>query len=363
MRLDRLPVAFRVLIIFASLYLFLVGIGAMGSSFKILGKGYLDELLGMSTNPVLGLFVGILATTLVQSSSVTTSLVVGAVGGGGLSFDMAVFMIMGANVGTTVTSTIVSMGHLARKNELQRAFAAATVHDFFNLVVLVVLFPLEVATGWLSSAAQGLGDVFTGSGEAEKAFDSPIKALTAPAVGLMKTTVGGSGGWLLAMSVALTFAMLIMMVKGLKSIMMSRVAGLFDRVIFKTPPRALAFGTGLTVLVQSSSITTSVAVPLAGAGLITVEQIFPYVLGANIGTTCTSMIASLGSGAADALKVAFFHVIFNTLGVILIWWIRWLPISMAKRFARLAVWNRAIPFVFIVIVFYLIPLAIVFLWS
>ena len=299
---------------------------------------------------------------------------VGLVAAGAIEFHSAVFMVMGANVGTTVTNTIVSLGHITRSNEYKRAFAAATVHDFFNLIVLLVLFPLEWATGFLDTLAKHSLEIFQGMGGLKLA--NPIKAATKPAIGALKDFslwTGLGGGLLLTIAILLTFAMLITLVKVLKSIMVAKLENLFDRVIFKSPYRGLFFGFVLTVLVQSSSITTSVAIPLVGAGVLTIHQVMPYTMGANIGTTITALLASLaalaaaqgGSGevatAMLGLQLAFHHVLFNIVGVILVWPFRWLPILIAENFARLALWNRLIPLVYIVVTFYLVPFLVVLL--
>jgi sodium-dependent phosphate cotransporter len=368
--IERIPTWGRVLFVFLTLYGFLVGIGAMSASFKMMGKDFSLELLGSGGGPLISLFVGILATTLVQSSSTTTSLVVTMVGTGVIPLDSAIFMVMGANIGTTVTNTIVSLGHVSHSDEYRRAFAAATVHDFFNIIVLIVLFPLEVYTGWLLKVSTMASDSFQGIGGMKLA--NPVKAATKPTITFLQDTVsslGGGGGWLLALAVLMTFAALILLVKLLKSIMMAKLENLFDRVIFKSPVRGLIFGILLTILVQSSSITTSVAVPLVGAGVLSLAQVFPYTMGANIGTTVTGLLAALGvyagaaigdeATAALGLNLAFFHVLFNILGVALVWWFRWLPMKMADSFARLAIWNRLVPLVYIVTVFYLLPFLVV----
>jgi sodium-dependent phosphate cotransporter len=306
----------------------------------------------------------------VQSSSTTTSLVVTMVGTGVIPLHSAIFMVMGANIGTTVTNTIVSLGHVSHSDEYRRAFAAATVHDFFNIIVLLILFPLEVYTGWLLRLSTVASDTFQGIGGMKLA--NPVKAATKPTITFLQDTVswlGGGGGWLLALAVLMTFAALILLVKLLKSIMMAKLENLFDRVIFKSPVRGLIFGILLTILVQSSSITTSVAVPLVGAGVLSLAQVFPYTMGANIGTTVTGLLAALGvyagaaigdeATAALGLNLAFFHVLFNILGVGIVWWFRWLPMKMADSFARLAIWNRMVPLVYIVTVFYLLPFLVV----
>jgi len=104
--------------------------------------------MGDIDNPIAGLCIGILATVLLQSSSTTTSITVGLVSDI-LEVKLAIFVIMGANIGTSVTNTIVSMGHLGDGDELERAFAGATVHDMFNFGAVLILLPLEAITGFL----------------------------------------------------------------------------------------------------------------------------------------------------------------------------------------------------------------------
>lgn len=372
--LQRLPLGLRVLLVALVLYLFLVGIGSMSAAFKSMGKGYTEELLGSGAGPVVSLFIGILATTLVQSSSTTTSIVVGLVAAGAVPFHSAVYMVMGANVGTTVTNTIVSIGHITRSAEYKRAFAAATVHDFFNLLVLLILFPVEVFTGGLNQLALLATAGFEGVGGTKLA--DPIKAATKPLIKAFQHAAerlaGDSAGIaLVVFSILLTFAAIALLVKLLKSVMVGRVENLFDRVLFRSAPSALVFGLVLTILVQSSSITTSVAVPLVGAGVLTIRQVMPYTMGANIGTTVTALLASLAALAAAGageqetamlgLQLAFHHVLFNVVGVGILWWFRELPVRMAEGFARLTLWNRAVPLAYILLTFYVIPFLVILL--
>ncbi|MBW2397406.1 MAG: Na/Pi symporter, partial [Deltaproteobacteria bacterium] len=118
----------RILLLLALLYGFFVGLDLMGLSFKLFGSGFAEALVARTANPFVGLFIGILATTLVQSSSTTTSMVVGLVAAGALTIDGAIPIVMGANIGTSVTNTLVSLAHVTRREEFQRAFAGATVH-------------------------------------------------------------------------------------------------------------------------------------------------------------------------------------------------------------------------------------------
>ncbi len=354
---GQLPALLKLAGILVFLYLFIVGIGAMGHSFKLFGSEFSERILNTTASPLAGLFIGILATSLVQSSSTTTSIVVGMVAGGAISIQGAIPIIMGANIGTTVTNTIVSIGHINRKAEFRRAFAAAIVHDFFNIVAVAVLFPLELATGFLNRSATHLAALFEGVGGLT--LGSPLKAATTPTITFLAELVDQQPVLLLIIAVLLIFATLIGIVKILRSLVLKRVSSFFDEHLFKTAARAFFFGILLTALVQSSSITTSLAVPLVGAGLLSLLQIFPYTLGANVGTTVTAMLAALSTANVAAITVSFAHLLFNISGILLIWPIkkvRRLPILMAEFAAATAIKNRFLPLLFILFVFFIIPL-------
>ena len=357
---GQLPALLKLAGILVFLYLFIVGIGAMGHSFKLFGSEFSERILNTTASPLVGLFIGILATSLVQSSSTTTSIVVGMVAGGAISISGAIPIIMGANIGTTITNTIVSMGHITRKAEFRRAFAAAVIHDFFNITAVAVLFPLELATGFLSRSASYLAALFEGIGGLK--LGSPLKAATTPTITFLAELVDQQPVLLLIIAVLLIFATLIGIVKILRSLVIMRVSAFFDEHLFKTAARAFFFGVLLTALVQSSSITTSLAVPLVGAGLLSLRQIFPYTLGANVGTTVTAMLAALSTANAAAITVSFAHLLFNISGILLIWPIkkvRRLPILMAEFAAAMAIKNRFLPLLFILLVFFIIPLILI----
>ena len=126
-----LKIVQRVLLLLFILFVFLVSLNLMSGGFKLLGKDIAQQIITITSNPFVGLFVGLLATALVQSSSTTTSMIVAIVASGSLTLQNAVPMIMGANIGTSVTSTIVALGHVPKRIEFQKAISSATVHDFF----------------------------------------------------------------------------------------------------------------------------------------------------------------------------------------------------------------------------------------
>ena len=351
----------RLVFLLLLVYGFLVSIGTLGKSFKMFSGGFVDSIIAGASNPVVGLFEGILATTLLQSSSTTTSIVVALVASGSMSVESAIYVVMGANIGTSVTNTLVSLGHIGRPSEFSRAFTASTVHDFFNIIAVLILFPVQVATGLLTRLATALSDAFSTVGGLT--FTSPLKAVTGPVVDWLAHLCEGRAWLLLVLSLCLLFFCLRYLVVTLKSLVMARVEAFFDTVVFKNAARAMLLGVMLTALVQSSSITTSLVVPLAGAGILTIEQIFPYTLGANVGTTLTAILASLATGEITAVTVAFGHLMFNLCGIGVVWpvpAVRRVPIRLAQGIAAIALRNRWLPLVYLVVVFYLVPFGVIF---
>jgi len=326
---------------------------------KVASKWFLEAI----GSPFICLFIGIFATVIFQSSSTTTSLIVAMAGGGIIGINSAVPMVMGANIGTTITNTIISMGHITKGAEFKRAFSAATVHDFFNLLAVIIFFPLELAFGIFQKLSTALTSLFF-SGDFDVEFESPIKEAVKWGVSQFKDFLhifNDSDLFLLAASGLLTLLMLFSIVKVLKNMVLTKVEAFFDKYIFKTVYRAMAFGVVLTVLVQSSSITTSTIVPLAGAGVLTLKQIFPFTLGANIGTTVTGLLAAMVLNPT-AMIVAFSHLMFNILGILVIYPIRFLrniPINAATKLAEIAIQNKFLPILYLIFVFILIPLLII----
>lgn len=347
------------------LYLFFLSLQLMGDSLKLFGKDFAETLLQSTSNPIVGLFIGIFATSIVQSSSSTTSLVVGMVAGGVLHISNAIPIIMGANIGTSITNTIASLPQINRSNEFRRAFAAATVHDFFNFLSVLVLFPLQYFTNFLGKASSLLAESFQNVGGLN--FLSPVKAITKPVSKyFIEQLKSGLGDSVLYKWIALVLALLILFLAlkyitdSLKVLIIAKAKAWFDRFLFKTATRAFVIGVLLTILVQSSSITTSLIVPMAGAGLLTLAQIFPYTLGSNIGTTITAILAALITGNISALTVAFAHLLFNISGIIVWWPFKRLPILLAEKFSEYSIRNKIIPVTYVLIMFFVIPVLVIY---
>ena len=293
----------------------------------------------------------------------------------------AIPIVMGANIGTSVTNILVSMGHAGERDQFRRAFAGATVHDVFNWLCVLILLPCEIAFGYLyhltkfitkSSGAKGdqetkveflkkitkpftnlviqinktvLEELAKGEVDSDKSLIKSCKdqvfynkttneTVTVDVkpcsflfhdTGMSDTIVGVI---LLCASLFILCTCLIGIVKILHSMLKGHLAIVVKRTInadfpgrFKhlTGYFAILVGAGMTVLVQSSSVFTSTLTPLVGVGIVAIERIYPLTLGANIGTTGTAILAALASTSNfdSALQIALCHLFFNLTGILI----------------------------------------------
>ena len=352
--------ALKVLQFIAVLYLFFLCIELMGGSFKLIGKEAARQLFTVTENPLVGLLIGILATSIMQSSSTTTSIVVGMVAAGTLTIGQAVPMVMGANIGTTVTNTIVSLGHMRLRREFELAFSGAIVHDFFNLCAVAVFLPLEALFHPIQKTATFISGCLVGVECAS--FSSPLKAIVKPVAEMVEKAgqyvISNNqvlGIMLILVALGLLIFALSRMVKIMRGAVAKRLEAIVDRYLFTSTARALVIGMLVTAVVQSSSVTTSVVVPLLGTGIVKLEAVFPYMLGANIGTTITAILASLVTGNPAAVTIALAHLIFNLFGTAVFLPLRRLPIWMAKALGKATARRRWIAFLYVVLAFFALP--------
>jgi len=373
----------RILGLITCLYFFICSLSFLSDSFRILGGKNIGVLFSDSEllkNPVVGLMIGVLVTVLVQSSSTSTSIIVGLVSAGA-PVKTAIPMIMGANIGTSVTNIIVALTQAGDREQFRKAFACANVHDMFNWLSAFILLIVEVCTGYLETVSGWLvKDI--GTNHAGTKSPDFLKALTKPLTKvLIQLDKDVLRGWaenkeeyrnhtsvlksgcndqltsshstcpylfahfgpeglnigetyigliLLAISLTMLCGCLIGMVKILNSLLGEKVRGIIENVInADIPIRGLGWLTGylammvgavMTILVQSSSVFTSTLTPLAGAGLVSLERAYPLTLGSNLGTTTTSILASFAAGGdkvQDALQIALVHLLFNLTGILM----------------------------------------------
>lgn len=347
------------------LYLLLLAVAMVGSGFKWSSGNHAKDLFAFASHPVAGLMIGLVTTALIQSSSTVTSIIVGLVAGG-LPVETAIPMVMGANIGTTVTNTLVSLGHVRCKEEFKRAFASATIHDFFNLLAVAIFLPLEMMFGVLEKISHWLVSPLLATGDMSiKGLDF-IKPITKPVISALKTPLSSFGDTvggiiMIMMGIALLFVAITVMGKLMKKLMVGRARDILKNAIGRGPLHGIASGSLVTVLVQSSSTTTSLMVPLVGTGVLKVRDIYPFTLGANIGTCITALLAATavsGEFAVFALQIALVHLVFNVMATVLIFgvpFLREIPVKSAEWLSAMAIRNRAVVAAYLVMVFIVMP--------
>ncbi|XP_020936843.1 sodium-dependent phosphate transport protein 2C isoform X2 [Sus scrofa] len=425
------------------LYLFICSLDILSSAFQLLGSKVAGDAFKdnvVLSNPVAGLVLGVLVTVLVQSSSTSSSIVVSMVASKLLTVRASVPIIMGVNVGTSITSTLVSMAQSGDRDVFRRAFGGSAVHGIFNWLTVLVLLPLESAAALLERlSALTLGvaslqpgghapdilkvltrpltdlivqldaDVIVGSATGNTTNSSLIKrwcgTRAQPTAGNSSHcgAAGGCGGpgpernssapeellpcrhlfagtvltdlavgfILLAASLLVLCACLVLIVKLLNSVLRGRIAQAVRTVLNADFPfpfswlsgyLAILVGAGLTFVLQSSSVFTAAIVPLMGVGVISLDRAYPLLLGSNIGTTTTALLAALASPADTLLsgvQVALIHFFFNLIGILL-WYvvpILRLPIPLAKHFGDLTARYRWVAIAYLLLGFLLLPLA------
>ncbi len=367
--------ALNILIFLVAIYFFIIGIKLMGGGFKLMGKDFSESLIETTSNPFVALCIGVLATAVIQSSSATTSTVVALVVANPSFYPNAIPIIIGANIGTSVTNVIVSLGHIRHKGAFRRAFAGALVHDLFNIIAASLIFPLEWLTriftgkGFLERLGEVTATALVGSKGAE--FDL-IHRLLDPVLDPMKKSIVGldlhPDIMMVAVGVVILFIALTLITKSARKTIDGKVQRILDKVLFRNDATSFASGAALTSFVQSSSVTTSLVVPLVGGGILTIRQIFPYTLGANIGTTVTAILAALAlatvepgmsvdlvEGTRLGLAIAFVHLYFNITGIVLLYPFKKVPIYLAQRLSRYMSNNRKWAILFVLVVFFGIP--------
>jgi solute carrier family 34 (sodium-dependent phosphate cotransporter) len=359
---NKLIIAGKLLILLVTILLFPLSLDIIGNSFLSLRQTAAETILSVTANPFIGLFIGLLLTAVIQSSSTSTSMIVALVGTGALSLSAAVPIVMGANIGTTLTSTIVSLGYITSKREFRKAIGAGVVHDLYNLILAIILFPLEYYYQYLSSLssymASALVNLTSGTEATQYAAESSGWSVGAYLTGVI------DNGWIL---VILSFAMLFMTIKIMSQLIYSTLIGKSkDRMrefVFNNPYKSFAWGGVMTSAVQSSSITTSLMVPLVATSKLSLQKSFPFIIGANMGTTVTALIAALFKSEA-AISIALVHFLFNSIGLLIFLPyrpLRRLPGWLAGKFGKLTQHNRMIGFLYIVLMFFLIPFLLIYL--
>eukprot|EP00071_Canis_lupus_P020138 XP_013968459.1 sodium-dependent phosphate transport protein 2A isoform X3 [Canis lupus familiaris] len=369
----------KVPLMLAFLYLFVCSLDVLSSAFQLAGGKVAGDIFkdnAILSNPVAGLVVGILVTVLVQSSSTSTSIIVSMVSSGLLEVSSAIPIIMGSNIGTSVTNTIVALMQAGDRTDFRRAFAGATVHDCFNWLSVLVLLPLEAATGYLHHVT----GLVVASFNIHGGRDAPdlLKIITEPFTKLIIqldksviTSIATGDESLRNHSLIRIWCHPDPM--GVPTLMpraeanTSRMPGNASMEKYFPAPFtwatgyfAMVVGAGMTFIVQSSSVFTSAITPLIGLGVISIERAYPLTLGSNIGTTTTAILAALASPReklSSAVQIALCHFFFNISGILL-WYpvpCTRLPIRMAKALGKRTAKYRWFAVLYLLLCFLLLP--------
>lgn len=358
----------------ASVYLLITAVGVIGSGFKAATGGHADQIFAFAANPFIALMVGVLATAATQSSSTTTSVTVGLVAGG-LPIEIAIPMLLGANIGTTMTNTLVSLGMVRDSASFRRAFSAATVHDFFNLIAVAIFLPLEFAfgllersSGWVADQTSGtdggvVAAIFGGLGTVVDAVTEPLADLIEAGTAFLGTP--GQGIVLIVIGIALILAVINFIGRMLKVLMTGRAEAMLHTALGRGPVSGVGSGIAMTVMVQSSSTTTSLLIPLAGSGKLSLRQVYPVTVGANIGTTITALIAAFGFTGGEAglaLQAAYVHLLFNVFATAVVFgmpFLHDLPLRGATWMGDLATRSKLWAALWVLGVFIAVPLVLI----
>jgi solute carrier family 34 (sodium-dependent phosphate cotransporter) len=355
-----------VLLIAGSILLFLFSLDLMVSSLRHLGSDTAKSVIEATENPFTALFVGLLVTALIQSSSTTTALTVALVASGAITFQSAIPIIMGANVGTTITSTIISLGFINKKKEFKRAVAAGTYHCFFNLLTVLILFPLELSYGFLSDASAWIGETIfptfeTSAGSTPGVAWSLFGFVTDFLVRNIST-----GVVLTVFSFILLVVSILIFRKLISNLLKAQSPETFSKFFFASELKSFFWGLVTTAAIRSSTITTSLVVPIVAKKVVKMKMVAPFIMGANMGTTITAFIAAMVNSNNSAVNIAIVHFLFNFIGVILFFPIpalKELPIRLSQGLGKLTLKYRIAGFLFILLTFFIIPFSLIYLYQ
>lgn len=263
---------FSVLNLVGGLALFLYGMNLLGDSLEKLSGGKLESILEkLTAKPIMAVLLGAGVTAAIQSSSATTVMVVGFVNSGIMKLRQAVYIIMGANIGTTATSWILSLSGLESDSLLVSLFKPTTFSPLLAFIGIVFLM-----------------------------FSKKEK----------KHNIGG---------LLIGFAILMTGMEGMSNAVsgLKDVPGFTDLfTMFSNPILGMILGAVLTAIIQSSSASVGILQALCATGAVNFSAAIPIIMGQNIGTCVTALISSIGA-KKNAKRAAFVHLYFNIIGTIL----------------------------------------------
>ncbi|MBN7809598.1 Na/Pi cotransporter family protein [Algoriphagus sp. H41] len=347
-------------IVVLSILLFIFAIDLLTVAMGRLNSEVAREMIQATRNPFISLFVGLLVTALIQSSSMVTASIVAIVASGNMTLQQAVPMVLGANIGTTLTSTLVSFTFITKKKEFRRALSSGITHDLFNIMNVIILFPLELQFNLLSKGSEKIAKLFASGDDSAGAFEYNrifTREATEWIVGHIDIPFLST---ILAVFLVF-FSIKILTTSVYKTFVLDAFQDI-SKAIFKNTGISFLYGVFFTAAIQSSTVTTCLVVPLVANRRVSLAKSFPFIIGANIGTTITAVIAAMYKTEA-AIALAVVHVLFNSLGALIFLpfpEIRRIPVKLAEYMGRTSVKHRVFGFAYILLTFFIIPFLLIY---
>ncbi len=328
----------RWILVMVAIFTIIVGINLILDGVYNVGTSSTSRMYDLARDPFIGLLIGVLATALVQSSTTTTTLTVAAVGAGLVSVPVAIPIIMGANIGTTMTALLVSFSYVGERREFKKAFTTAAMHLWFNTLVVLVMMTIESLFHPLQSLSGYLADRVLGAGDTTVPTTHIVATIVEPFIRLIGThglfgMVGNDSiATMLAVVTGTVFILVSIRVMSyqLSIITAASAHSLLDmfsgpeedrRANVKTNVFGFGVGVLFTVMVTASAVTISSMQPFAVTQSLKRRAILAVILGANVGTTLTATMATfaiVGVHGAFALQAALVHVSLNLIGAIIV---------------------------------------------
>lgn len=364
--LTKTEIILRAFLFAVLVFLFLVAVKLFGNATEglIAVSGWNPSDIH---NPFLSLSIGIFLTAIMQSSSASTSIAVAMVAAETLTLEQAIPFIMGANIGSSITCNVVALGHVRERKTFSKAYSVGALQDLFNIMTVFVMFPVELKFHVLSSTAQSLVKILPlGHGDAGASWN-PLPILVdipSNAIGyVLNLCCHPVAAAILTILIALCilFFALTHITANMQVLMESRIEEMLNRVLSKNGLLGLVIGALVTMIIQSSGITTSLLVPLVASGVLRLDVVYPILIGANIGTTITAILAAMAySGAAGVLgmTLALVHMLFNVSGLLLYYPLPFMrfPLVGAKALSQTAEYTRKYVFIWLLTVYLIIPI-------
>ncbi len=355
--------ALQVLLTVFLLFLFLLALELITIGGSQLGKDFAGDIIRITAKPFPALFIGMLATAIIQSSSTITSSIVAMVASGVLSLDAAIPMVMGSNIGTCVTPVMVAFGNLGTPKAFRRGFTTASSHVIFNIISALLFLPLEMKTGVLASISSYLAVHISSWSPLGNGWFLFHDILLQPAAGFLDSLSFGQPLVMLTFSFILLFICIFSLTSLFRFLISGEPGVRRITAALRKPHLSLFSGMGLTATIHSSSVTTSVAVMLAASEKLSPKKLFPFIMGANMGTTVTALIAAIGKSEAG-LAIALCHFLFNLFGVLMFFpfpALRSIPVQMARWTGLMAHRYIWFAFAYILLLFFALPFFIIFI--